>query len=84
MTPMDHDERFGENSEKFLKKKNRIFGVVRDLQIDFLNDSKLFQTFGDLILIEPAKGFNLRRMRVLRSYTLKKYYVITKKLRQNS
>ena len=80
---MDHNEWFWENSEKFLKK-NRIFGVVRDLQIDFLNDSKLFQTFEDLILIEPAKGFNLRRMRVLRSYTLKKYYVITKKIRKNS
>ena len=61
MTPMDHDERFGENSEKFLKKI-LIFGV----------------------LIEQAKGFNLRRMRVLRSHKLKNYYVITKKLRQKS
>ena len=34
--------------------------MVTDFQIDFLNDSTLFLTFGELILIELAKGFNLR------------------------
>ena len=50
----------------------------------FLNVSQLFPTFEDLILIEQAKGFNLRQMTVLRSRKLKSYYVITKKLRQKS
>jgi len=58
-------------------------GVVTDFQIYFLNDSTLFHTFGELILIELAKGFNLRHMTVTRSNSLKSYYVITKKLRQN-
>ena len=58
--------------------------MVTDFQIDFLNDSQFFPTFGDLILIEQAKGFNLRHMTVLRSHKLKSYYVITKKLRQKS
>ena len=38
-----------------------------------------FPTFGDLVLIELAKGFNLRHMRVLGSLGVKRYYVITKK-----
>ena len=74
------------NFEKIFKKflKNfRILGVVTDLQIDFLNEPQLSSTFCGLILIEPAKGFNLRHMRVLESLGLKRYYVITKKLRQN-
>ena len=58
--------------------------MVTDFQIDFLNDSQFFPTFGDLILIEQAKGFNLRHMTVIRSHTLKNDYVITKKLRQKS
>ena len=73
------------DSEKIHKnfpKKNRILGVVTELQIDFLNDSTLFHTFCDLILIEQAKGFNLRYMTTLEAYGEKKYYVITKKLRQ--
>ena len=69
--------------QKNFSKKYRIFGVVTDFQIEFLNDSQFFPTFGDLILIELAKGFNLRRMTVLRSLAIKSYYVITKKLRQN-
>ena len=72
-----------EEIEKKFSKFFRFLGVVTDLQIDFLNDSKLFQTFEDWILIELAKGFNLRRMRVLRSHKLKNYYVITKFLLQN-
>ena len=72
-----------EQIQKKISKKIRILGVVTDFQIDFLTDSKLFQTFCDLILIELAKGFNLRHMRVLESLGLKRYYVITKKLRQN-
>ena len=40
-----------------------------------------FPIFDDLI--ELAKGFNLRHMRVLGSLRVKRYYVITKKLRQN-
>ena len=74
------------DSEKIHKnfpKKNQILGVVRDFQIDFLNDSTLFHTFCDLILIELAKGFNLRHRTVTRSNSLKSYYAITKKLRQN-
>ena len=69
--------------QKNFSKKYRIFGVVTDFQIEFLNDSQFFPTFGDLILIELAKGFNLRRMTVLRSLAIKSYYVITKKIRQN-
>ena len=38
---------------------------MTDFQIDFSNDSQLFPTFGDLILIEQVKGFNLRHMTVL-------------------
>ena len=78
----DQNEWFWANSEKFFKKF-RILGTVTDFQIDFLNDSQLFPTFGDLILIEQAKGFNLRSLTVLGSLGLKSYYVITKKLRQN-
>ena len=63
------------NSEKISDFGGDDGPSLTGLQVNFLNDSKLFQTFGDLILIEPAKGFNLRRMRVLRSYTLKKYYI---------
>ena len=59
-------------------------GAVTEFQIDFLNASQFFSTFGDLIQIEQAKGFNLRHMTVLRSHKLKSYYVITKKLRQKS
>ena len=73
--------------EKILKKIPNIFrilGLVTDLQIDFLTDSQLFPTFWDLILIELAKGFNLRHMTVLRSHKDKNYYVITKKLREKS
>ena len=46
---------------KFRKifEKKTIFGVVTDLQIDFLNGAQLCPTFGDLILIELVKGFNL-------------------------
>ena len=69
--------------QKNFSKKFRILGVVTDFQIYFLNDSQLFPTFRDLILIEQFKGFNLRRMTVLRSLAIKSYYVITKKLRQN-
>ena len=69
--------------QKNFSKKYRILGVVTDFQIEFLNDSQLFPTFGDLILIDLATGFNLRRMTVLRSLAIKSYYVITKKLRQN-
>ena len=71
------------DSEKIHKnfpQKNRILGVVWDFHIDFLNDSTLFHTFCDLILIEQATGFNFRHMRVLRSHKLKRYYVITKNL----
>ena len=67
------------DSEKIHKnfpKKNRILWVVWDFQIDFLNDSTLFHTFGESILIELAKGFNLRHMRVLRSHTHERYKVI--------
>ena len=78
----DQNDWFWQNSEKF-SKKFRILGVVTDFQIDFLNDSILFHTFCDLILIELATGFNLRHRRVLGSIRVKKYYVITKKLRQN-
>ena len=59
------------DSEKIEKKFPKIFrisGVVTDLQIDFSNDSKLFQTFLDLILIEQAKSFNLRHMTAFRSH----------------
>jgi len=73
-----------EQIQKNFSKKFRILGVVTDFQIDFLNDSQLFPTFEDLILIEEAKGFNLRHMTVLRSHKLKSYYVITKKIRQKS
>ena len=58
--------------------------MVTDFQIDFLNDSQFFPTFGGLILIEQAKVFNLRPLAVLGSLGLKSYYVITKKLRQKS
>ena len=74
------------DSEKIVKKNSKFFwilGVVTGLQVDFLSDPQLSSTFGDLILIELAKGFNLRHMRVLRSLKLKSYYVVTKKLRQN-
>ena len=70
------------DSEKIVKKISKIFwilGVVTGLQVDFLSDPQLSSTFGDLILIELAKGFNLRHMRVLRSLKLKSYNVITKK-----
>ena len=70
--------------QKNFSKKYRIFGVVTDFQIEFLNDSQFFPTFGDLILIEQAKGFNLRHLTVLGSLGLKSYYIITKKLRQKS
>ena len=69
--------------QKNFSKKYRIFGVVTDFQIEFLNDSQFFPTFGDLILIEQAKSFNLRHMTILEALGVKKYYVITKKLRQN-
>ena len=78
----DQNDWFWQNSEKF-SKKFRILGVVTDFQIDFLNDSILFHTFCDLILIEQAKGFNLRYMETLRSLELKRYYVITKNLSRN-
>jgi len=74
-------------SGKIVKKISNFFwilGVVTDLQVDFLGEHHLSPTFGDLILIEQAKGFNLRHMTVLRSHKLKSYYVITKKLRQKS
>ena len=75
------------DSEKILKKISKnfwILGVVTGLQVDFLSDPQLSSTFGDLIVIELTKGFNLRHMTVLRSHKLKSYYVITKKLRQKS
>ena len=68
------------DSEKIVKKISKMFwilGVVTGLQVDFLSDPQLSSTFGDLILIELAKGFNLRRMTVLRSLAIKSYYVIT-------
>ena len=74
------------DSGEIVKKFSKIFwilGSVTDFQIDFLNDSILFHTFCDLILIELAKGFNLRHTRVLGSIRVKRYYLITKKLRQN-
>ena len=46
---------------KKFEKKIRIFGVVTDLRIDFLKKHQLSPTFLGLILIELAKGFNLRR-----------------------
>ena len=69
-----------EKIQKKFPKKLRILGVVTELQIDFLNEHQLSSTFGDLILIEQAKGFNLRYMATLRSLELKRYYVITKNL----
>ena len=59
-------------------KKYRILGVMTGLQVDFLNDSKLFQTFEDLNLIELIKGFNLRHLASLGSLRVKNDYVITK------
>ena len=73
------------DSGKIVKKISKFFwilGVVTDLQIDFLSEHQLSPTFDDLILIEQAKGFNLRYMTTLEAYGAKKYYVITKKLRQ--
>ena len=61
-----------EKIEKKFPKNFRILGVVTDFQIDFLNDSTLFHTFCNLILIGQAKGFNLRYMATLRSLELKK------------
>ena len=56
---------------------------MTDFQIDFLNDSILFHTFCDLILIELAKGFNLRHLASLESLGVKNDYVITKILWRN-
>ena len=72
-----------EKIKKKIPKIFRILGVVTDLQVDFLNEHQLLPTFCDLILIELAKGFNLRHMTTLRSLAVKNYYVITKNLRQN-
>ena len=58
------------------------FALNFDFSDVFLNEHQLLATFWDLILIEQAKGFNLRHMTVLRSLTLVNYYVITKKLRE--
>ena len=69
-----------EKIQKKFPKKLRILGVVTELQIDFLNEHQLSSTFCNLILIEQAKGFNLRRMTVLGSIGVKSYYVITKNL----
>ena len=63
---------------KIFEKKKTIFGVVTDLQIDFLNGAQLCPTFGDLILIELVKGFNLRHLASLGSLRVKNDYVITK------
>ena len=49
---------------------------------EILNEHQLLATFWDLILIEQAKGFNLRHMTVLGSLWEKNYYVITKNLRK--
>ena len=57
-----------------------ILGVLTDLQTDFFNEHQPSPTFGELILVEQAKGFNLRYMATMRSLELKRYYVITKKL----
>ena len=67
-----------EKIEKKIPKIFRILGVVTDLQIDFLNEHQLLATFCDLILIERARGFNLRFITALWSLVLKRYYVITK------
>ena len=74
------------DSGKIVKNFSKIFwilGSVTDFQIDFLNDSILFHTFCDSILIELATGFNLCRMTVLGSIGVKSYYVITKNLWRN-
>ena len=82
MTDLNQKYGFWEKSEKFFEKF-RILRVMTDFQIDFLNDSQLFPTFGDLISIELAKGFNLRHMTILEALGVHNYYVIMKKLRQN-
>ena len=56
-----------ERIEKKLPKIFRISRVMTDIQVDFLNEHQLLPTFCDLILIELAKGFNLRHMTVTRS-----------------
>ena len=45
--------------EKKIPKIFRILGVMTDLQNDFMNEPQLSSTFCDLILIEPAQGFNI-------------------------
>ena len=72
-----------EEIEKKFQKIFRILGVVTDIQIDFLKAHQLLPTFGDLILIELIKSFNLRHLASLGSLGAKKYYVITKILWQN-
>ena len=61
MTDLNHTYGFWENCKKLFKNLLD-FGVVMDLQVDFLSEHQLSSTFGDLILIEQAKGFNLRHM----------------------
>ena len=63
------------DSEKIVKKISKIFwilGVVTGLQVDFFSDPQFSSTFGDLILIELAKGFNLRHMTILEALGVKK------------
>ena len=56
---------------------------MTDIHIEFLNFAQLCATFCDLTLIDQVLVFNLRHMRVLGSLRVKRYYAITKKLRQN-
>ena len=52
-------------------EKNWIFGVVTELQIDFLAGTELFQNSGDLKLIELPKRFNLHRIKVFKKHEIK-------------
>ena len=54
-----------------LRKKKSNSGASHGLSNRFLNDSTIFHTFCDLILIELTKGLNLRQITVLRSLALK-------------
>ena len=72
MTPMYYNEWSRGNWKKKLEK-NWIFGLVTELQIDFLADSELFQNSGDLNLIELPKGFNLHRIKVFKTHEIKSY-----------
>jgi len=55
MTDLNHYYGLLENYETIFK----MFGVVTEIQVDFLTEHQLSPSFGDLILVELAKGFNL-------------------------